>query len=249
MLRKRVNTEMKIEDLRQSSKCLYLWRNQIKHFVSQTRTLLKLSCARRTSDVRQPRCGLWVPEPFFKRKQHCIQVLLFHTYCSYFSIFLLFSYTLKTSHYTASNDTVMGNNVNSHFVLESFSMDGRCLCKSARGSFAWTWDVAFRCAVAFPPGLWVGGKRSSVSRVLWVSRHRVFHFNNISPFIIRPVMFIVVCMQGKQCKTKGRGVQKTVGRKVMHSQSRETVISVYSFTKKEDASSKSWFWSYWCARK
>jgi hypothetical protein len=52
-------------------------------------------------------------------------------------------------------------------------------------------------------------------------------------------MFTVVCMQGKQCKTKGRVVQKTVGRKVIQSQSREMVISVYSFMKKEADSGKS----------
>jgi signal recognition particle GTPase len=37
---------------------------------------------------------------------------------------------------------------------------------------------------------------------------------------------------------EGRGVKKIGGRKVMHSQSREMVINVYSFMKKEDDSGK-----------
>jgi hypothetical protein len=32
-------------------------RNHIKHFVSQTRTLLKVTCASRSSDAHGPRCG------------------------------------------------------------------------------------------------------------------------------------------------------------------------------------------------
>jgi hypothetical protein len=40
-------------------------------------------------------------------------------------------------------------------------------------AFGGTWAVALRCAVAFPPEQMVGGKRSSVSWVLWLSQHRV----------------------------------------------------------------------------
>jgi hypothetical protein len=58
-----------------------------------------------------------------------------------------------------------------------------------------------------------------------------FHFNNISPFIIKPVgVFYTSHVNGIQ--GKGRGVKKIGGRKVIRSQSVGMVVSFYSFVKK-----------------
>ncbi|KDR23864.1 hypothetical protein L798_12308 [Zootermopsis nevadensis] len=53
-----------------------------------------------------------------------------------------------------------------------------------------------------------------------------FHFKNIEPFIIRPVIFIAVGFTQHEQNAKR-------GQRCKESQSREMVISVYSFMKKE----------------
>jgi hypothetical protein len=53
-----------------------------------------------------------------------------------------------------------------------------------------------------------------------------FDFNNIGPFIIRPVIFSVVSIRVNRMQGEGRGVKKIGGRKVIHSQSREMVINI-----------------------
>jgi hypothetical protein len=87
---KSVNTKTDIKDLRQSLEemLVFVGRNQIKYFVSLTRTLLKVSCARYSSDMCEPRCGhpwcivSWPPN-------------LFHTKANNLHLFLSYSFLIS----------------------------------------------------------------------------------------------------------------------------------------------------------
>jgi hypothetical protein len=81
----------------------------------------------------------------------------------------------------------------------------------------------------------VGGVKSELSYKAEATEFTLcgkFHFNNIDPFIIDlSYSSLLFLLSMNRMQSVGRGVKKIGGRRVIHSQSREILISVYSFMK------------------